>query len=156
MKIESKKRLRILFSIGFLITSANALIMYLGFPEQSDEISYALGWHTYGALIPHSISMPIWCGTILTMLIGGIGFLLFQNWARITLASLTALSVVLVPFQGLYVNTAFHEFLYLAGNSLMFIALVLSFTTPCKSYFKQTEPAGTGQPCNPSENPRIT
>jgi hypothetical protein len=146
MKIESKEKLRILFFTGFLITSANALLMYLGFPEPSEEIAHALGWHTYGTLIPHSISMPIWYGMIFAMLIGGIGFLLFQNWARISLAALTVLSVVIVPFQGLYVNTAFHEFLYLGGNSLMFIALILSFTTPWKSYFKQTEQDGTGQP----------
>jgi len=146
MKIESKEKLRILFSTGFLITSANALLMYLGFPKPSEEIAYALTWNTYGALIPHSISMPIWYGMILAMLVGGIGFLLFQNWARITLAALTFLSVVIVPFQGLYVNTAFHELLYLGGNALMFMALVLSFTTPWKSYFKQTEQGGTGQP----------
>lgn len=69
------------------------------------------------------------------MIVSATGFILLKKWARYGLILLSIASLVAIPFQGLYVNTAFHEFFYLIGNTLVFVPLILSFSPPFNVYF---------------------
>lgn len=94
----------------------------------------ALAWHGVGALLP----MPpafVWLFLGLSTAVS-VGLWMFSKSARVVFASLCVFWIIMAPFDGIQVQTAFGSLLLLLTNMADGAILVLAYTSPLKERFE--------------------
>ncbi|MGE9269108.1 MAG: hypothetical protein ACQKBY_13530 [Verrucomicrobiales bacterium] len=135
MNYPTKKQMSSMALVGFAFQAGGFLKDYLRFPTPSAEVSNALDWNFWGAVLPDDVLQVVVVLILGGELVGFIGFLLFQGWARFLLAGSFVAAALLNALMGLYVVRGESLALMNLGWLIFMVPLVLSFFPPCSNFY---------------------
>lgn len=129
---------------GMVFSGTSVLMEQLRIPAPPEGIADGLEWRGYGLMIPEEFASVVWVFWLAGLVVGLLGFLLFESWSRLLLLGVMIGAVLLSPFSGLNVSWGVYNAPGYIGSLFIFLPLVLPFFPPCSDYFARSDPVESG------------
>ena len=150
MRHPTKLEFQWLVFSGMVLISASAFMEESKLPQPPAEIANALDWNYYGSSLSYESMNVIYTLLSVGYGIGFLGFLFFKEWGRWVILACWGAHILVTPFLGLYVTRGLPSALSQIGGFLFLVPFILSFFTPCSSYFVR-QPGGEENPSGASD-----
>ncbi|WP_134084367.1 hypothetical protein [Thiohalophilus thiocyanatoxydans] len=142
-----KNTFRILILLSFILPLVGVSYSIFSIDSQSPQIQEIVSWHGYGGFFdteyeePSNTELLLFSALIIfvaVILAGCIGLFFFKKWGRTVVVISGALSLILLPFNGVIVELAYESALNEISSILFGAILAMSYLPPLSQEFENT------------------